>query len=150
MCQDGPVNTLIYLYFFPLAFTHFLVTLQNELSYLQARLAKVAQSPPPLQQASMAATMPTTYDLSTLFGPMAQSPWIMMQQRAMDPCYQYVGGGTSASGSSGASSRGDEDDNLHAFAQEFMQRNGSAPPAPCAANNANNATNASPSHPDPK
>ncbi|KAK7260257.1 hypothetical protein RIF29_26158 [Crotalaria pallida] len=68
--------------------------------------------------------------------------------RAMDLCYQYVGGGTSTSGRSGASSGdGGGDDNLHAFAQELMQRNGPALPAPCAANN---ATNASPSHPHPK
>ncbi|CAL0306155.1 unnamed protein product [Lupinus luteus] len=76
-----------------------ITTLQNELSYLQAQLAELPQPPPPLQQAAMAAAMPATYDLSTLFDPMAQqSPRNMMQQRAMDLRYQYVGGSTFASG----------------------------------------------------
>ncbi|OIW18997.1 hypothetical protein TanjilG_20270 [Lupinus angustifolius] len=81
-----------------------ITTLQNELSYLQAQLAELPQPPPPLQQAAMAAAMPATYDLSTLFDPMAQqSPRNMMQQRAMDLRYQYVGGSTLAGGNGGGS-----------------------------------------------
>ncbi|KAE9603227.1 hypothetical protein Lal_00018680 [Lupinus albus] len=86
-----------------------ITTLQNELSYLQAQLLELPQPPPPLQQAAMAAAMPATYDLSTLFDPMAQqSPRNMMQQRAMDLRYQYVGATTlpSASASGGGGGGG--------------------------------------------
>ncbi|KAK7260251.1 hypothetical protein RIF29_26149 [Crotalaria pallida] len=123
------------------------VTLQNQISYLQAQLAKLPQPPPPLQQATMVATMPTTCGLSTLFHPMAQSPWIMMQQRTVDQRFQYVGGGTSASGNNAAGSTRGGDDNLHALARELMQRHGSVSATSCVADK---ATNASPSHSYPK
>ncbi|KAK7260261.1 hypothetical protein RIF29_26163 [Crotalaria pallida] len=122
------------------------ITLKKELSYLQAQLAELPQPPPPLQQAAMASAMPATFDSSTLFDSMAQSPRTMMQQRAMDPRYQYVGGGTLASGSGGIGSEDGGGSNLHALAFELMQRHGPAPAAPGVYGNANDA---SPSHPHP-
>ncbi|KAK7260258.1 hypothetical protein RIF29_26159 [Crotalaria pallida] len=121
-------------------------TLKNEISYLQAQLVELPQPLPPLQQVAMAAAMPATFDLSTLFDSMAQSPWTMMQQRAMDPQYQYVSGGTSASGSGGTGSGGGDNSNLHALASELMPSHGPAPVAPGVDANAN-ANDASPSHP---
>ncbi|KAK7260253.1 hypothetical protein RIF29_26151 [Crotalaria pallida] len=128
------------------------VTLQNEISYLQAQLAELPKPPPPPQQAAMAAAIPTTNDLSTLFDPiMDQSTWTMMQQRAMDPRYQYVGGGTSVGGSGDAGSEGGGNGDFHALARELMQRHGPAAAPTCAAPGlADIAIDASSSHPHPK
>ncbi|XP_029127975.1 LOB domain-containing protein 18 [Cajanus cajan] len=83
--------------------------LQAELSYLHGHLAQMEVShppptPPPQQAAAppvfsmadlpattMAAAIPVTYDLSSLFEPMGQSSWAM-QQRGMDPRH-FMGGG---------------------------------------------------------
>lgn len=108
------------------------VNLQAELSYLQAHLATLELpspppppppttlvTPPPLSIADLpsASTVPTTYDLSSLFEPMVQ-PWVM-QQRPMDP--RQFGSSGSSSGAGGGS--GD----LQALARELLHRHGSPP-----------------------
>ncbi|XP_062090519.1 LOB domain-containing protein 18 [Humulus lupulus] len=106
------------------------VSLQTELSYLQAHLATLELpspppapphqptliSPPPLTISDLpsASTVPATYDLSTLFEPIVQ-PW-PMQQRPLDP--RQFGGATGGGGSSG---------DLQALARELLHRHGSPP-----------------------
>ncbi|XP_030471003.2 LOB domain-containing protein 18 [Syzygium oleosum] len=100
------------------------VNLQAELSFLQAHLTTLELPtplpppppavvvPPPLSIADLpsASSIPATYDLSSLFDPMAQAAW-MMPQRQIDP-RQFEGGG------------GD----LNALARELLRRQGSPPP----------------------
>ncbi|KAL5863659.1 hypothetical protein ACOSQ3_001173 [Xanthoceras sorbifolium] len=113
------------------------VNLQAELSYLQAHLATmelpspppppppppqtVMTTPPPFSISDLpsASSMPTSYDLSSLFDPMAQPSWAM-QQRQMDP-RQF--GGTCSS-STGVGGGGD----LQALARELLNRQVSPPP----------------------
>ncbi|KAK7390103.1 hypothetical protein VNO78_25402 [Psophocarpus tetragonolobus] len=118
------------------------VSLQAELSYLQGHLAtlELPQPPPPSSpqattmappvisipdlpsSGSASSTMPPTYDLSSLFDPMAQTPSWALQHRPIES-RQYVGsgpGGTSASGS-----------DLQALARELLHRHGSAPVVAC-------------------
>ncbi|PON48357.1 Lateral organ boundaries domain containing protein [Parasponia andersonii] len=107
------------------------VSLQTELSYLQAHLATLElPSPPPvppppttlitppLSIADLPSTssVPATYDLSSLFEPIVQ-PWAM-QQRPLDP--RQFGGAT---GSSSGSGGGD----LQVLARELLDRHGSPP-----------------------
>ncbi|XP_052194255.1 LOB domain-containing protein 18-like [Diospyros lotus] len=105
-----------------LALQQQVVNLQTELSYLQAHLAALElPTPPPLLSIAdlpPASSTPATYDLSSLFEPMAQPPWTM-QHRHLDP-RQF--GGTSAA-SAGNSAAGD----LQALARELLQRHGSPP-----------------------
>ncbi|KAL2337446.1 hypothetical protein Fmac_011892 [Flemingia macrophylla] len=115
------------------------MSLQAELSYLQGHLATLElpqpQQPPPppsSPQATMAqqvisiaelpsSTGPATYDLSSLFDPMAQTPsWALQPNRPIES-RQYVGSsGTSATTSA---SGGD----LQALARELLHRHGSSP-----------------------
>ncbi|XP_057980278.1 LOB domain-containing protein 30 [Malania oleifera] len=88
------------------ALQHQVVNLQTELSYLQAHLSTLELPsppppppptpssivpPPPLSIADLpppAASMPASYDLSSLFDPLVQPAWAMQQQqlhRQMDP-----------------------------------------------------------------
>ncbi|EXB52662.1 hypothetical protein L484_022439 [Morus notabilis] len=115
------------------------VSLQTELSYLQAHLATLelpspppapppppsSLNPPPLSIADLpsASSVPATYDLSSLFEPIVQ-PW-SMQQRQLDP--RQFGGSTGSSSTSGGG--GD----LQALARELLHRHGSPPhgPVPC-------------------
>ena len=127
------------------------MSLQAELSYLQGHLATLELPHPPPQppsspQATIAppvlsisdlppapaatATMPATYDLSSLFEPMAQTSWAM-QHRPIDP-RQILGSGTSTSSASGSGGGGD----LQALARELLRRHGSAPAAPVPCSNA--------------
>ncbi|KAF2282661.1 hypothetical protein GH714_043771 [Hevea brasiliensis] len=110
------------------------VNLQAELSYLQTHLATLelpsppAPPPPPatlvtspplsIADLPSASSVPTTYDLSSLFDPMTQPSWAM-QQRQMDP--RQFGGST---GSSSATSGGGD---LQSLARELLHRNGSPP-----------------------
>lgn len=103
------------------------VNLQAELSFLQAHLTTLELPtplpppppppavvvPPSLSIADLpsASSIPATYDLSSLFDPMAQAAW-MMPQRQIDP-RQFEGGGG-----------GD----LNALARELLRRQGSPPP----------------------
>ncbi|TKY63755.1 LOB domain-containing protein 18 [Spatholobus suberectus] len=117
------------------------VSLQAELSYLQGHLAtlELPQPPPPSSpQATMSmvppvisiadlpstaspSTMPATYDLSSLFDPMAQTPSWAVQQRPIDS-RQYMGSsGTSTTSASGG--------DLQALARELLHRHGSDPVA---------------------
>ncbi|KAJ4845559.1 LOB domain-containing protein 18 [Turnera subulata] len=112
------------------------VNLQTELSYLQAHLATLElPSPPPpppppptlvapphlsISDLPSASSMPTSYDLSSLFDPMVQPSWSMQhhqQHRQMDPRQFGGSGGSSASGSG----------ELQALARELLQRHGSPP-----------------------
>ncbi|KAF8028356.1 hypothetical protein BT93_E1083 [Corymbia citriodora subsp. variegata] len=101
------------------------VNLQAELSFLQSHLATLelpaplpppppppALGPPQLSIADLpsASSIPASYDLSSLFDPMAQAAW-MVPQRQIDP-RQFEGGG------------GD----LNALARELLRRQGSPPP----------------------
>ncbi|XVE73999.1 hypothetical protein DITRI_Ditri11bG0163900 [Diplodiscus trichospermus] len=111
------------------------VSLQAELSYLQAHLATLElPSPPPppapsqtlmvqpplsISDLPSASSVPASYDLSSLFDPMVQSSWAM-QQRQIDP-RQFGGSGSSASTGSG---------DLQALARELLHRQGS-PQLPC-------------------
>ncbi|KAM7261116.1 hypothetical protein ACFE04_026591 [Oxalis oulophora] len=112
------------------------VNLQAELSYLQAHLATlevpspppppppVLMNPPPLSISDLpsATSFPTTYDLSSLFDPMAQPSWAMQyqqQQRQIDP-RQF---GCNISSSSTGVGGGD----LHMLARELLHRHGSPP-----------------------
>ncbi|XP_004510942.1 LOB domain-containing protein 30-like [Cicer arietinum] len=109
------------------------VSLQAELSYLQGHIAtyEVPQPPktsPPqatiapsmvslanLPLASSSSINPATYDLSSLFDPMAQtSSWAMHQR----PNGQYFGSGTSTSNNSGG--------DLQSLARELLLRYGSS------------------------
>ncbi|KAI3428990.1 LOB domain-containing protein [Psidium guajava] len=111
------------------------LSLQAELSYLHTHLTTLelptplpppppppplVMVPPPLSIADLpsASSIPATYDLSSLFDPMAQAAW-MVPQRQIDPC-QFEGGG----GSSSAAGGGD----LNALARELLRRQGSPPP----------------------
>ncbi|KAF4386577.1 LOB domain-containing protein 30 [Cannabis sativa] len=109
------------------------VSLQTELSYLQAHLATLELpspppapphqptliSPPPLTISDLpsVSTVPATYDLSTLFEPIVQ-PWPMQQRQQLDP-RQF--GGATGGGVGGGS--GD----LQALARELLHRHGSPP-----------------------
>lgn len=79
------------------------MTLQAELSYLQSHLNSTEPPQPPSQAATApiifsfadlppatAATMPATYDMSTLFDPMGQPALSVEQQRANIEPGQYV------------------------------------------------------------
>ncbi|RDY14810.1 LOB domain-containing protein 18, partial [Mucuna pruriens] len=116
------------------------VSLQAELSYLQGHLAtlELPQPPPPPSspQATMAppvisiadlpssaSTGPVTYDLSSLFDPMAQTPSWAVQPRSIDS-RQYVG----SSGTSPTSASGGD---LQALARELLHRHGSASVVAC-------------------
>ncbi|OAY49295.1 LOB domain-containing protein 18 [Manihot esculenta] len=110
------------------------VNLQAELSYLQAHLATLELpsppppppppptllTPPPLSIADLpsASSLPATYDLSSLFDPLAQPSWAM-QQRQMDP-RQFSG----STGSSALTSGGGD---LQSLARELLHRHGSPP-----------------------
>ncbi|CAJ2657534.1 unnamed protein product [Trifolium pratense] len=108
------------------------MSLQAELSYLQGHLAtyEVPQPPTPsppqaLPMVSLAnlpllssSSIPPTYDLSSLFDPMAQNPSWTMHQRPNEP-HQFLGGGTSTSSNSGG--------DLQSLARELLHRYGSAP-----------------------
>ncbi|KAF8380418.1 hypothetical protein HHK36_027904 [Tetracentron sinense] len=103
------------------------VNLQAELSYLQAHLATlelpipsppppppILVTPPPVSIADLpsASSMPTTFDLSTLFDPLVQPPWTM-QQRQMD-----IGQFRSPPDNPASSGGGD----LQALARELLHR----------------------------
>ncbi|XP_022153318.1 LOB domain-containing protein 18-like [Momordica charantia] len=109
------------------------VNLQAELSYLQAHLATLelpsppnpppppppsfpAQPPLSISDLPSASSLPATYDLSSLFDPMAQPAWAMQQR--LDH-RQFGGGG----GSSTAAGEGD----LQALARELLHRHGAPP-----------------------
>lgn len=119
------------------------VNLQAELSYLHSHLAQMElPQPPPLPppQSTSAppifsiadlpsataamATNPTTYDLASLFDPLAQASWAM-QQRVLDP-RQYMGGG--APSTAGADIQG--------VARDLSRRHGTPPSPPASASNA--------------
>ncbi|WJX87163.1 hypothetical protein P8452_69382 [Trifolium repens] len=109
------------------------MSLQAELSYLQGHLAtyEVPQPPTPsppqaLPMVSLAnlpllspSSIPPTYDLSSLFDPMAQTPSWAIHQRPNEP-QQFLGSGTSTSSNIGG---GD----LQSLARELLHRYGSAP-----------------------
>ncbi|KHM98881.1 LOB domain-containing protein 18 [Glycine soja] len=117
------------------------VSLQAELSYLQGHLAtlELPQPPPPppsspqattmappvISIAELPSTVPATYDLSSLFDPMAQSPSWAVQPRPIES-RQYVGSGPS--GPSATSASGGD---LQALARELLHRHGSAPVVAC-------------------
>ncbi|XP_050934958.1 LOB domain-containing protein 18 [Cucumis melo] len=112
------------------------VSLQAELTYLQAHLATLelpsppnppppppppsfpAQPPLSISDLPSASSLPATYDLSSLFDPMAQPAWAMQQQRLDHR--QFAGGG---GGSSTAPGEGD----LQALARELLLRHGAPP-----------------------
>ncbi|KAJ7962225.1 putative LOB domain-containing protein [Quillaja saponaria] len=116
------------------------VTLQAELSYLQAHLATLEvpspPTPPPPPPPSVvtplpfsitdlpsSSTFPGTYDLSSLFDPMAQTSWAT-HQRPIEMRQFVENGPTSTSGG------GD----LHILARELLHRHGSpssGPNVPC-------------------
>ncbi|KAM7476340.1 hypothetical protein LguiB_023583 [Lonicera macranthoides] len=117
------------------------VNLQAELSYLQAHLATLELpippsvppqqplvSPPPLSISDLpaASCMPATYDLSSLFDPMMQPSWTMMQQRQIDPRQFSVSSRAPSEMSPAVASGGD----LQELARELLHRHGS-PPVPC-------------------
>ncbi|KAK1559174.1 hypothetical protein Q3G72_011508 [Acer saccharum] len=113
------------------------VSLQAELSYLQAHLAtlelpspppppppppppQTIMTPPPFSISDLpsSSSMPATYDLSSLFDPMVQPSWGMQQQqqqRHMDP-RQFVGTCSSSGG------------DLQALARELLHRQASPSP----------------------
>lgn len=113
-----------------------MVSLQAELTYLQAHLATLelpsppnpppppppqsfpAQPPLSISDLPSASSLPATYDLSSLFDPMAQPAWAMQQQRLDHR--QFAGGG---GGSSTAPGEGD----LQALARELLLRHGAPP-----------------------
>ncbi|KAL5058402.1 hypothetical protein RYX36_030006, partial [Vicia faba] len=79
------------------------MTLQAELSYLQNQLNSTEQPQPPSQAAAApmvfsfadlppatTATMPATYDMSTLFDPIGQPALSAQQQRPNIDPHQYV------------------------------------------------------------
>ncbi|XP_061371060.1 LOB domain-containing protein 18-like [Gastrolobium bilobum] len=124
------------------------VSLQAELSYLQGHLAtlelphppppsppQITMAPPVISIADLppasSSTVPATYDLSSLFDPMAQTSSWAMQQRPIDP-HQFLGSGPSTTTSS---SGGD----LQALARELLNRQGSAPVAHVACSNASSS-----------
>lgn len=106
------------------------MSLQAELSYLHSHLTPTTElsqppPPPPQPQAAVAAppafsmadlptatatAIPATYDLSSLFDPMGQTPWAM-QQRGIDP-RQYLAAAAQPSTNAG----------LHAVARELLHR----------------------------
>lgn len=108
------------------------VSLQTELSYMQAHLAtlELPQPPPPppvpqpvvppplsIADLPMASSVPATYDLSTLFDLAVQPTWAMqqLQQRQhIDPRH-LVGGSPAAGGSS----------DLQSLAGQLLHRPGS-------------------------
>lgn len=110
------------------------VNLQAELSYLQAHLTTLelpVPLPPPPPPPAMgpqlsiadlpsASSIPATYDLSSLFDPMAQAAW-MVPQRQID-FRQFEG----SCGGGGSSAAGGGD--LNALARELLRRQGSPPP----------------------
>lgn len=112
------------------------MNLQAELSYLQAHLATLELPtpppppppptlhavPPPLSIPDLpsAASMPSTYDLSSLFDPILQPSWTMMQQRQMDS-RQFRHPAEVAAANSGVGGGGD----LHALARELLHRHAS-------------------------
>ena len=107
------------------------MSLQAELSYLQAHLATLElPSPPPppnfaaqppvsISDLPSASSLPVTYDLSSLFDPMAQPAWAMQQQRLDHR--QFSSGG--AGGSSTTAGEGD----LQALARSLLHRHGGPP-----------------------
>ncbi|XP_023005988.1 LOB domain-containing protein 18-like [Cucurbita maxima] len=106
-------------------------SLQAELSYLQAHLATLElPSPPPppnfaaqpqvsISDLPSASSLPVTYDLSSLFDPMAQPAWAMQQQR-LD--HRQFSSGV-AGGSSTTAGEGD----LQALARALLHRHGGPP-----------------------
>lgn len=112
--------------------------MQAELSYLQAHLATLelpsppnppppppcfpAQPPLSISDLPSASSLPATYDLSSLFDPMAQPAWAMQQQR-LDHRQFAGGGGGGGGGSSAAAGEGD----LQALARELLHRHGAPP-----------------------
>nr|KYP64467.1 LOB domain-containing protein 18 [Cajanus cajan] len=65
----------------------------------------------------------TTYDLSTLFDPMAQTPsWALQPNRPIDS-RQYMGSSGTSTTTSASASGGD----LQALACELLHRHGSSP-----------------------
>lgn len=100
------------------------MSLQAELSYLQAHLATygVPQPPTPFPPQPLpmvcSSSIPPSYDLSSLFDPMAQTSSWAMQQRPNEP-RQYLGSGTSTSSNNGG--------DLQVLARELLHRYGSAP-----------------------
>ncbi|XP_058104675.1 LOB domain-containing protein 18-like [Magnolia sinica] len=112
------------------------VNLQAELAYMQAHLSTLELpspplppppptllSPPPLSISDLpsASNLPTTFDLSTLFDPLAQPPW-SLQQRQMELRQQLGGGRNMPENSIGG---GD----LQTLARELLdrRRSGSVP-----------------------
>ncbi|KAL2460783.1 LOB domain-containing protein 30 [Abeliophyllum distichum] len=114
------------------------VNLQADLSYLQGHLAALQiptpPLPPPVHQLVIpqalsisdlptAAAVPPTYDLSSLFEPVGQTPWMMqLPHQQTDPC-QYGGGDTRAPPEmlpSGSGAGGGDD--LEELARELLQR----------------------------
>ncbi|KAA8515945.1 hypothetical protein F0562_019124 [Nyssa sinensis] len=125
------------------------VNLQAELSCMQSHLAALElpmPPPPPLPPQTLltppslsiadlppASSVPTTYDLTSIFEPMMQPSWTLMQQRQMGDPLQFGGTRTQAADISRTAGGGD----LQALARELLHRHGS-PPLPC--------TDASPFH----
>ncbi|CAL5196261.1 unnamed protein product [Lathyrus oleraceus] len=101
------------------------MSLQAELSYLQGHLATYEVPQPPTPSPPQAfpmvssSSIPPTYDLSSLFDPMAQTSAWAMHQRPNEP-RQYLGSGTSTPSSNNG---GD----LQVLARELLHRYGSAP-----------------------
>ncbi|XP_008232676.1 PREDICTED: LOB domain-containing protein 18 [Prunus mume] len=117
------------------------VSLQAELSYLQAHLATLELpsppppppppsiiTPPPLSISDLplaASSMPATYDLSSLFEPMViQQPWVVQHRALHDPRNHQFGGGSSGSGSSTGGGGGGGGGDLQSLARELLHRHG--------------------------
>ncbi|CAN1308251.1 LOB domain-containing protein 30 [Linum perenne] len=114
-----------------------LVSLQAELSYLQAHMGTLETPtppppppPPPPSAAVIApqalsiadiptASMPARYDLSSLFDPLVHSSFTAMQHQ---PHYHQYGGSSSGGGGGGG--------DLQSLARELLSRNGSPNPRP--------------------
>ncbi|KAK9910728.1 hypothetical protein M0R45_034678 [Rubus argutus] len=116
------------------------VNLQAEISYLQAHLATMELpsppppppppsslvTPPPLSIADLpsASSMPTSYDLSSLFEPMVQpTAWVMQQRALLHNQNLHFGGGSGGSSSGGGGGSGD----LQALARELLHRHSASP-----------------------
>ncbi|KAF8053506.1 hypothetical protein N665_1410s0009 [Sinapis alba] len=105
------------------------VSLQTELSYVQAHLATLelpqpppapvtsSGSPPPLSISDLPTITPSLYELSPIFEPMSSSTWAMQQQpRPFDHIF-----GVPSSSTIGGSGE------LQALARDFLQAGGQMP-----------------------